>query len=485
MGLVALGIGLLGLSGMRLMEQGLQRVYQDSVVPLRELKDVSDGFNVGGVATAQRVRDRSITWEQGHEALRVSRATLDQSWKHFREHKFAGEEQAKVEGLEPQLDKANQALTQLEKILDRKDAQELELFVSLDLFPAVQPATATLDQLIHLQLEDARHADEEAAAAYQRARGIGVTAVVLGLLLGFGLAWASIRRLLQQLGGEPASIAETARRIAEGDLTAALRGRGQPTGVQAAFLVMQDRLSSALSAAARGADLVAAVAAQISASARAVSDGASTQAAAVQETSASLEQMNATINQNALSGRECERLALHGQERAATSAESVKSAIQAMKAIAGRISVIDEIAHRTNLLSLNAQIEAARAGNVGRGFAVVATEVRRLAERSQLAANEVRQLASDGQTKSDTSGEQLEDLLVSIRKTTGLVQDVAAASSEQASGVGQINRAISQVDTAAQRSAAAAEELAAAATQLAGHAEGLQQQMKFFRVQAA
>ncbi|HUJ29517.1 MAG TPA: methyl-accepting chemotaxis protein [Myxococcales bacterium] len=484
MGAVAAGLGLLGVTGMRLVESGLEHVYTDRVVPLRDLKDVSDAFNVGGVATAQKVRDRAMTFEQGRDALRDARRTVEENWKRYTARPLDPQEAKAVAAAGPLMEKANAALDQLDRILARRQSDELELFVTIDLFPAVQPLSAALDGLIRLQLDLAKTAYLHADEIDVRTQRWSAVAIVLGLSCGFGLAAVIIRRLLRALGGEPADIAAAVASIASGDLTLKL-DKKRATGVYAALQQMLQRLNGALGAASEGASTLASVSTQVSMTARSVSEGASTQAAAVQETSASLEQMSASITQNAENSRNCERVALQGASQARESSGAVKSAIEAMKSIAGKVSVIDEIAHRTNLLALNAQIEAARAGTVGRGFAVVATEVRRLAERSQAAAREIASLATDGERKADASGEQLGALVQAIASTTNFVQEVTASTAEQASGVGQITNAITQVDNATQRSAAAAEELSAVATQLASQAEQLQKQMSFFRVRAA
>jgi methyl-accepting chemotaxis protein len=160
----------------------------------------------------------------------------------------------------------------------------------------------------------------------------------------------------------------------------------------------------------------------------------------------------------------------------------VVETVAAMKSIAERISIIEEIAYQTNLLALNAAIEAARAGEHGRGFAVVATEVRKLAERAQKAAKEIGAMAGSSVKVAERSGQLIVELVPTIRKTADLVQEVAAASAEQSSGVGQVSKAMGIVDQVTQRNASAAEELSSTAEEMASQAESLQQLMSFFAV---
>ncbi|MBI5660418.1 MAG: Tar ligand binding domain-containing protein [Nitrosomonadales bacterium] len=242
------------------------------------------------------------------------------------------------------------------------------------------------------------------------------------------------------------------------------------------------KLSETISEVRASADSLSGAAEEISATAQSLSQGASEQAASVEETSASIEQMSASVSQNAENAKVTDGMAAKAAREAAEGGGAVKSTVVAMKQIAAKIGIIDDIAYQTNLLALNAAIEAARAGEHGKGFAVVAAEVRKLAERSQVAAREISEVAGSSVELAERAGKLLDEMVPSINKTSDLVQEITAASNEQSSGIGQINSAMSQLSQTTQQNASASEELAATSEEMSGQAEKLQQLMAFFKL---
>jgi len=213
---------------------------------------------------------------------------------------------------------------------------------------------------------------------------------------------------------------------------------------------------------------------QISTSSQTIAQGASEQASSLEEVSASVEQLSATIKQNADNASQTEKIATKSALDARDGGVAVKKTAEAMKNIFDKVFIIQDIARQTNLLSLNAAIEAARAGEHGRGFAVVANEVQKLAERSQSAAREIEDLSKESVSVSEQAGQMLDRLVPDIQKTSDLVTEIHAASTEQASGVQQINSAIQQLNTVVQTNASNSEEMASTAEELSSQAVVMQ-----------
>ena len=292
------------------------------------------------------------------------------------------------------------------------------------------------------------------------------------------------REILRPLSSVAARLKEIAQ--GDGDLIKRIEynADNEIGEVARGFNQFVDNLTTVIAHVRNSADALAVASTQLTSSADALARGNSEQAAAVEETTSSLQQMNASISQNADISRQMEQMALTGARNVEKSGTAVLESVDAMQTIAEKITIIEEIAYQTNLLALNAAIEAARAGEQGRGFAVVATEVRKLAERSQVAAQEIGSLTISSLKVAEHSGALLKDLVPAIRKTAELVQEVTTASREQSTGVNQVNRAMIQVDHVTQNNAAAAEELSGTAGQLAAQAQELQKLVSSFRIHA-
>ncbi len=322
---------------------------------------------------------------------------------------------------------------------------------------------------------------EEARDALLLNLAITLVALAVAGMAGFMVT----RDLMRQLGGEPAYAMEVMSRVANGDLSMEVQtSASDSSSMLYATRDMVHKLSGIIGEVRGTADALSGASGEVSNTAQSMSQASSEQAAAVEETSASVEQMSASINQNSENAKVTNGMASQAAKQAAEGGEAVKQTVAAMKSIAGKIGIIDDIAYQTNLLALNAAIEAARAGEHGKGFAVVAAEVRKLAERSQVAAKEIGEVAGSSVELAESAGRLLTAIVPAISKTSGLVQEITAASEEQSAGVAQVNNAVSQINQTTQQNAAAAEELAATSEEMSAQAEQLQHMMGFFRLAA-
>ncbi len=311
-----------------------------------------------------------------------------------------------------------------------------------------------------------------------RTNSILIFLVIVGV---FGVSGVVLTRSIAAPLSESVHITE---QIAAGDLTERIEatGKDETSALLKALGLMIGKVAEIVGHIKGSAENFLVSSNQLSASAQLISAGVSEQAAASQEISASIEQISASIAENSGHAAQTGQLAAQAAESIRAASESVEETIRAMRKILEKASVIKDIAHKTNYLSINAAIEAARAGESGKGFAVVAREVKKLAEHSQNSAREIDNISISSLQIAEQSGKLLARLVPEIGTTTKLIQKIALASAEQHTGVGQIEIAIQRLTQVIGQNSQLAEELAASSEELTGQAHQLLDTVSVFRL---
>jgi methyl-accepting chemotaxis protein len=308
---------------------------------------------------------------------------------------------------------------------------------------------------------------------------MAVVAVLLCALIAYAFTSALIFKPLE-------SVKATLQRIGGGDLT----GVGGTQSIRndeigQLMLTMRDmgeRLRKVVGEVDMAVESVNGSAHELAATSDSLAQGATEQAANVEEVAASMEHMVVSIGKNADNARETEQISRTSATDAGKGGDSVNETVAAMRKIADKISIIEEIARQTNLLALNAAIEAARAGEHGKGFAVVAAEVRKLAERSGGAAAEISELSASSVSVAEDAGSMLDKMVPDIQHTAELISAITVASDAQNESAETVNRAVQELDHVIQQTAAASEQVASTSQELTTQAGYLKEAMAFFRI---
>ncbi|MFW6093660.1 MAG: methyl-accepting chemotaxis protein [Pseudomonadota bacterium] len=489
-------IGGLGIYGMSQNNDGLLNVYEHRTVPTGQIADIRTLLMRSRMLALDAVNEpTSDIISRNAQQIDDNARRINTLWNSYLDNELDAEERALAEEFES----ARHAFVQrgLMTAMDDLEAGRLEegIDTAYDVMePAFEPLLARVDELITLQLDEARRQYEEATNVYGLIRGITIAAIVLGILLA-GVVGALIIRAIVVPLNEAVRVANA---IADGDLTQDIEvDRKDETGMLlTAMRRMRENLQKLVKEVTESSLTVASEANQIAAGNVSLSQRTEEQASSLQETASSMEEMTSTVRQSAENAGHANRLASEARESAEKGGTVVSDAVSAMseinhssKQVADIIGVIDEIAFQTNLLALNAAVEAARAGEQGRGFAVVASEVRNLAQRSASSAKEIKDLIEDSVQKVnqgtelvENSGVTLDEIIERVNKVTEIVAEIAAASEEQSAGIEQVNKAVMQLDELTQQNASMVEEATASSQSSADLANSLHELVSRYRV---
>ena len=486
-------IGFIGLYTSNEARIGLDTVYNDRVVPLKDLKIIADMYAVNIVDASHKVRNNNISWDEGVNSVETAVIAIKEKWDAYLQTSLVDKEIKLIEEAKPLIQQADDSIVDLLEILRSKNKDRLEQYTILKLYPAIDPISGKFSELVDIQLVVAKNEYDSALATYEKSMTVSVAMILVAVLSGLLCGVLIVRSVTIPV----VRAGKLAEAMAEGDFTSTLTSdkqdeigemiRSMGTMSQRLGVMIRQIKDDVKDLSTKSVDL-ATISRQLSASSSDTSlKSASVATAAeemntnIQSVSAAMEQstgnismvasaaeeMSATITevgQNAANARVItEKAVAHSTE----TADKIKELMQASKNVSSVTTVINEISEQTNLLALNATIEAARAGEAGKGFAVVANEIKELARQTSSATVEIRKQINEMQLTTNATIEDIStitrvihDINLSINGIASAVEEQSVATNDISNNIVQAAQGISEVNSSAANSSVVVAEIA-------------------------
>jgi len=383
------------------------------------------------------------------------------------------------------------------KAKDKGNLVEAAYLIDTSMKPALEAYVLSVNNVLDYQKEQIDKSATSIESSFRYGSMLLMAISVAAILISITAATFISRRLVRQLGGEPKYAADIARHIADGDLSIEIKTRANDhTSLLYAIKTMRDSLAEIVGKVRSGTDVIASASTEIANGNMDLSSRTEHQASSLQEASSTMQELTGTIKQNGENTQMANRLVQSASDVAVKGGAVVTQVVDTMgsihessRKIVDIISVIDGIAFQTNILALNAAVEAARAGEQGKGFAVVASEVRNLAQRSAVAAKEIKELIDDSVNKVDAgsklvdeAGSTMNQVVESVRLVTDIMGAITTAIQEQVEDIEQVSVAVASMDSVTQQNAALVEQAAAATLSLQDQARQLVEAVDVFKL---